>query len=322
MSELSETTLQDYDRLRKGAIRVDLSAWSLLELTGEDRKGWLQGQATNEIKTLTPGSGRSFCLCEPTGGLLAVVDAWALPDRIVMTTERARAASVLDRVERMTILEDVAARDLSEKRVAFSIQGPAASRELSEMLTLPTLDAGTAPLAGSEAWVLRSRRTGMGGWDVWLPASAEEARATLTRTFSQANSETFEAARLEAGVPRWGEDMGPRTLPPELGSAFESRHVSYSKGCYTGQEVLMRLHSRGHTNRTWVGLVAEKPLEIGATVLHRGKGVGTVTSAAVSPDFGPIAAAVLRNEATLPGEPVKVGEVEAEVRPMPILRFD
>ena len=119
--------------------------------------------------------------------------------------------------------------------------------------------------------------------------------------------------------------MNEKTFPPEMGKAFEERHVSYSKGCYMGQEVLMRIHSRGHTNKTWVGLASEKPLEVGASVGHRLRSdSGIVTSAVFSPDFGYIGAAMVRNEAAFEGEVVQVttsqGIVEAEVRQMPILR--
>ena len=319
---IPDQTVRDYDRLREAAASVDLGFLVPLELSGEDRKGWLQGQATNDVARLTDGNGRSFCFCEATGGLLAVFDAWALPDRIVMTTERARSSESLARVERMTIMEDVAARDLGDELVGFSIQGPMATKALAELVELPALDAGLASYEGSSALLFRADRTGFGGWDVWLPRDAETARKTLLERFPTVALGAVEAARIEAGIPRWDSDMGARTLPPELGTAFESRHVSYKKGCYTGQEVLMRMHSRGHTNKTWVGLVAEAAFKTGDEVVHRGKTVGIVGSAAPSPDYGMVGAATLRNEAAHPGEVVTIGGAEAEVRPMPILRAD
>lgn len=294
----------DDARLRESAAGVNLSEWAALELTGEDRLEWLQGQATGDVRGLTEGNRRSFCLCEPTGQLLAVVDAWALPDRIVMTTARARSEAVLARIERMTIMEDVLGAEA--RREGFSIQGPATSRELGKLLSLPTHDAGIAPFEGADVWVLRSNRTAAGGWDVWAPGGT-----SLPELFSPLAPEAYEAARIEAGIPKWGQDMGPKTLPPELGAAFEAAHVDYDKGCYTGQEILMRMHSRGHTNKTWVGLVATTPLVVGAEVAFEGKVVGTVASAA-----GPIGAATLRNEA-LQG-PVLIGGERVEVRRMPL----
>jgi folate-binding protein YgfZ len=130
-----------------------------------------------------------------------------------------------------------------------------------------------------------------------------------------------ETARIEAGIPKRGVDFTEKTLPPELGPAFEARHVSYNKGCYMGQEVLMRMHSRGHTNKTWVGILLDSPVEVDAVVWHESRAdAGVVTSAAVSPRLGPIAAAMLRNEAAQEGAEVRVGEVRGVVKNFPLIR--
>jgi tRNA-modifying protein YgfZ len=295
------------------AARLDSSQWTCIELHGDDRLEWLQGQATNDVRLLTPGKSLSFCLCEPTGGLLAVVDAWALEDRILMTTARELQQVVLDRVERMTIMEDVTAT--VSPRTLLSIQGVEAQRQLSELFELPAEEVGVAQLHGEEFFALRSRRTSAGGWDLW---ASPDLAVEISTQFPKMPSPDYEAERVVAGIPKWGHDMGPKTLPPELGTDFESRHISYQKGCYTGQEVLMRIHSRGHTNRTWVGLVSSSPIPVGATVERNGKPVGTVSSAAPSTLVG-FAAATLRNEAAQEGEQVTIDGVEATVRQMPLL---
>ena len=107
--------------------------------------------------------------------------------------------------------------------------------------------------------------------------------------------------------------MGSRTLPPEMGPAFEAAHVSYTKGCYTGQEVLMRIHSRGHTNKTWVGFVLDKAVTAGARIGE----LGEVTSACISPRLGPIALGTVRNEQSTPGTSVQVGEATGIVTVLP-----
>jgi folate-binding protein YgfZ len=324
---ISDQALDDYDRLREDCGRIQMAGLGFIELTGEDRKGWLQGQATNNVRRLEAGNSVSFCFTAATGHLVAVVDAWALDDRILLTTAPETADATLDRIETMVIMEDVVGRSVGEAFALYSVQGPAASRRLSEVVALPSLDAGKGELDGTEVFVLRSNRTGLGGWDVWVPAEAENARRILESGFPSIGAEAYNVARLEAGVPLFGADMNVKTLPPELGPAFEARHISYNKGCYVGQEVLMRIHSRGHVNRQWVGLLAEGPLAVGSTVHHPSrKEAGLVTSAAFSPDYGHIGAAMLRAEIAFEGEPVRVmterGEVEAEVRPMPILRLD
>jgi folate-binding protein YgfZ len=135
------------------------------------------------------------------------------------------------------------------------------------------------------------------------------------------SADTYDVWRLERGIPSWGIDMGLRTLPPEMGPAFESRYVSYTKGCYMGQEVLQRIHSRGHTNWTWAGLLSDVAIPVGATVDHASRArAGTVTSSGYSPALGNIAAVRLRNEAATPGDTVFIGEGQARVVEMPLIR--
>lgn len=237
----------------------------------------------------------------------------------MVTTEAAWVTAFLDRVERMVILEDVSAQ--SPPVELFSVQGPDASSTLAGLVELPSLDVGTGEIAGVDVTLLRSRRTPMGGWDVVAPpcSAAGEALREVAAPISEAE---WRAAEIEAGVPRAGIDTDAKTLPPELGPAFEEAHVSYTKGCYVGQEVLMRLHSRGHTNRTWRGLLAEAPITRGAVVEHAArKDAGQITSACVSRLCGPIGLAMLRKEAASLGDRVWVrldgSVVEAEVVELP-----
>jgi folate-binding protein YgfZ len=315
-----------YDLLRAECGRFPTSDLALVELSGEDRKGWLQGQATNNLRSLDFGASSAFCLCEPTGQIISVCEIWSLKERFLIALPKASLDGFLKRVEQMVILESVSAKVLEDHRM-ISIQGPATTGRLGEMIQLPTLDANEAELEKTEVALLRSNRGGQGGWDVVLPNSAKKAITRLEKEFEAIEAEAAEIARIEAGIPKFGQDITHKTMPPELGSAFDARYVSYNKGCYTGQEVLMRIHSRGHTNKTWMGLLADEPLEVGATIKHpRRPEAGEVTSAAFSPAYGFIGTAILRNEAALDGNWVTVetsrGPVQAEVRELPILRMD
>lgn len=326
MNHVSEKVLSDYDHLRDDCGLIDLGNWSLLELSGDDRKGWLQGQITNDLRRFESGASTSFCVCAPTGQLLCAYDAWALGDRFAITCDKGGEAALIQRVAQMVILEDVKFADVSKAYRMFSIQGPSATKRLGEFVDLPNLDAGQATLFGSEVLLLRSNRTGLGGWDVWFKSTRRKLAEQLRAAIPGVGQGAYQAARLEAGYPAFGKDYDARTLPPELGEAFEARHISYSKGCYTGQEVLMRMHSRGHANRQWVGLLTDSEVPAGSVVKHRVRGeVGKVTSAANSPDYGPIAGAMIRKETAEEREELWVvapgGEVPAEVKRMPILRL-
>lgn len=317
----------DYELLRNDCGIIDSSGTAYLALFGEDRKGWLQGQVTNELRSFTPGSAASFCFCDPTGHIVSVCDAWALEDRFVLAVPASTVDAVLEIVASRVVLEDVTVEVMSGEWRAFRIQGPSATTELSQLLQLPTLDAGSGAVGEHPSFALRSNCTGYGGWDILVPAVADSVADEIVRSFPLISLYTTRVSRLEAGIPEFGRDYTSANMPPEMGVAFESKHVSYSKGCYTGQEVLARIKARGHTNRTWVGLVSASPLDEGAAILHlRNKEVGRVTSAVLSPDLGYIGAGFVRNEAAYDGEQVRIsntsGEVEAEIRQMPLIGFE
>lgn len=315
---------EGYRLLREDCGLIDLDWKRVILFSGEDRKGWLQGQVTNDLRKLEPGGSLNFCLCKATGQLEAIATMWALPNHLIAIAHQRGAGALLERVSKNVILEDVQAQEMEGE--VLSVQGPEATRNLSKLFTLPTLDAGTVEFEGAEVTVLRSNRSGYGGWDIVLPKSATKASKKLRKQFVPVSREAFSTACLEAGIPSFALDTDEKTLPPELGQAFVNSHVSFSKGCYAGQEVLMRIHSRGHTNRSWVGLLSDQTLEVGDTVSHLSRDeAGRVTRVAFSPDFGFIASAMVRNEAAFAGEIVKIRrdgvEIEAEVQEMPLLRF-
>jgi folate-binding protein YgfZ len=284
------------------AVRFPTEA-VLIELAGADARSWLQGQITQDLRKLDDG-GLRFCMCEPTGQMLADAAVWPKGETLLVALDPECADAFLRRVERMVILEEVMARRLDFR--LHSIQGPMA-REIGSKIDLIALPID---------------RSGVGGIDVWLPTDMDAPSAISE--LPSIGTDLAEIARIEAGIPRWGADMGPRTLPPEMGPAFEASRISYEKGCYTGQEVLMRIHSRGHTNRTWTGLVLEGPAASGDRVTVEGREIGWVTSACESPRFGPIALAMLRNEALSPGGGAAVdtarGAVLSRFVPLPFGR--
>lgn len=321
MNEFTEADASSYRDAVEDRVRLSLDGKAFLRLTGDDRKGWLQGQASNNLRSIRDGDSIRFCLCRPTGQIVAPVKLWAVPKAFYLAVPKSTREAVLQRCEAMVIMEDVVIEDVTDRYRRISLQGPKASDALGA--GLPPLDAGEVALGETRAMAFRANRTGMGGWDLWFPPDRPAGLLKLQRDVPELTAAAHEALRLEAGIPRWGADYGESTLPPEMGPAFEQRHVSYTKGCYTGQEVLMRLHARGHTNRTWRGLVGEAPLAVGERVAHAERAeAGVVTSVAFSPELGWIAAAMVRN-VVLPGQPVWVerteGRVRAEVREMPLL---
>lgn len=310
---------QGYTLLREGCGLLTSSPLQLIRVTGEDRKVWLQGQITNDMRQLEPGGMIQACMCAPTGQMIAVLKIWSLDDAYFIECHRDMIGPVLQRFSDMVIMEDVAAEPLLDWTL-LSVQGPEATRWLSGQFSLPSLDVGMTEFDGVEALALRADHSGRGGWDLWVAPAGKAAVKEALYELEPIDDEALRIAQLESGIPRWGQDMNEKTLPPEMGPAFEARTISYTKGCYTGQEVLMRIHSRGHTNKTWVGLLIGSVVAPGSAAKHvLRQDAGVVTASGVSPSFGPIAAAMIRNEVAEDGETVWIGEVAAEIHGMPLI---
>lgn len=276
--------VKGYDALVGAAAWVALPELGVVELTGTDVRDWLQGQVTQDVAGVGAGGSRQACLCRATGQLEAILGLWSLPEKWLAVTEA--SAALIERVRSYVILEDVQARLLDS--TVIGVFGPDAPEVAHD-------DDG--PLLRSPlGWL---------GLDQEPPA------------IPQADVEAYRVMLLEKGAPVFGIDTSDRTLPPELGPRFESLHVAYEKGCYVGQEVLQRIHSRGHTNRTWVCLASGTQLASGAKVVADGREVGVVTRTALSPRFGHLAGAFLRNEFAEPGTAVTAGESGAVVTDWP-----
>src|SRR2546423_1058203 len=239
-SSIDPATLHAYSLLREACGLFSVNDSGLLRMAGEDRKLWLQGQCTNDLRNLLRGASLQFCVCSPTGQLLANCTVYALPDAFLIVAPKAAVPAFLERAESMIILEDVQVTEITEDYAWLSVQGPTATREMGGIFELPTLDAGLSSRQPAienrkskiDPFCLRHDRTGLGGWDLLLPKG--EGNSLLNKIESVKES-AVEITRLEAGIPKFGVDMNEKTLPPEMGADFETKHISYTKGCYTGQ---------------------------------------------------------------------------------------
>jgi len=266
-----------YRALTEASAWVRLPDFAVLLFTGADAKSWLQGQITNDVRLLSVKDPLETCVCSATGQLEAIASLAETSAGVTAVTD---APEVLERrVENFVVMEDVQVQRVSG--VVWTYQGPLA-RSKSH--------------GGTD-------RSGFGGYDVVLKQGEEPAGPIVSR-------DLLDLVALEAGVPLFGVDTDPKTLPPELGEAFLSRTVSFNKGCYLGQEILMRIRARGHTNRRWVGLKSDALLATGEVV----------TRSALSPTFGYIAAAMVRKENAEPGTELMIEGVEAKVVEFPFRR--
>jgi tRNA-modifying protein YgfZ len=284
---------------------LDRSERGKLALTGAGAVEFLNGQVTNELADLKPGEGRYAAFLTPKGKMLGDLRILAVDGELLLDTERASLQALFDMIRRYKVGYDVELHKRTVERGLLSLIGPAAAGPCGAAALNARDEHTNQPLELDGIDVL-AVRTDVGIDLICDAADIERLNAALIERGAQVVSEAAsEVLRVESGRPRFGLDMDDTTIPQE--AALNERAVSFTKGCYVGQETVARLFYRGKPNRHLRGLRLSAPAQTGEE-LHLGERVvGRVGSSLVSPVFGPIALALLRREAE-PGATVSVGE--------------
>jgi tRNA-modifying protein YgfZ len=291
-----EVTTSDYLLATSAAAVLDRSSRGRLLLTGADVADFLQGQVSNDVEALVPGSGCYATLLTAKGKIRCDMRILRGDDWFLLDSEP-QALPVLEHMVRVySIGRDVHAR--RDERELWSIIGPAARAALDN----PPGAAEHSHTDGELGLYVATDN----GVDVF------GGRPDLP----EMTGETAEILRIEAGRPRLGFELGDDVIPQEAG--INERAISFTKGCYVGQETVARLFYKGKPNRHLRGLRLSEPTERGALIRGADRDLGRISSTCVSPAFGPIALALVRREAA-PGASVTVGDsgVLADVVELP-----
>jgi folate-binding protein YgfZ len=301
------TAQAEYELVRESAGLVERSDRGKLLLRGSEAADFLQGQVTNDVDALAPGRGCYAALLNHKGKLRADMRVLRGEDWFWIDTEAIGARPVSYTVETYSLGRDVQWQDVTAERAILSLIGPAARERLD-----------AAPPEEEHAFVEGEHglyvSTDLGVDVICAAGDADAVRAALG--VDEVPAEAAECMRIESGRPRLGYDMDGDTIPQEAG--INERAVSFTKGCYVGQETVARLHYRGKPNRHLRGLRLSAPAERGAELRLGERVVGRVGSACVSPTLGPVGLGLVRREAE-PGATVEVGDggVSAEVVELP-----
>jgi folate-binding protein YgfZ len=286
-----------------------------LLVSGPEAADYLQGQLTNDTEAIEPGEGLYAALLDRKGHMQAdmrVLRPSEGPD-LWLDLEPEGLEAARRHLGMYKIGREVEVADVSAERAILSLIGPRAV-EIAGCAPLPERSCEAVTIGGAECLAVGTAA----GIDVFAPA-AERDRvwdALLAAGAVEVSPEAAEILRIEAGRPRFGAEMGTATMPAEAGIVEQA--VSFTKGCYIGQETVARLHYKGKPNRHLRGLRLSAPAQPEASLKLGEKEVGTLGGSAVSPAFGPIGLAILRREAE-PGATLAVGEdgVTAEVVALP-----
>ena len=317
MPTLTDELATEYRALTEGCGLLDRSERGKLALTGSDAKSFLAGQVTNDIEGLRAGAGCYAAFLTHKGKMLGDLRVLAVDEpapELLLDTERATLQALFDMIRRFKIGYDVELHKRTLQRGLLSLAGPSA-RAVAGAADLPAEEHAHRP-GTIDGRPVRLVATDV-GVDVLCDADDTEAvRAALRREGATPVSEAAaEIVRVERGRPRYGAELDDSTIPQEAG--LNERAVSFTKGCYVGQETVARLFYRGKPNRHLRGLRLSEPVPVGAELRLGERVVGHVASAVVSPAYGPIALALVRREAAV-GDSIAVeGGDGAEVVELP-----
>ena len=295
----------EYALLTESAGLLDRSERAKFSVRGGEAADFLQGQVSNDVEALSPGSGCYATVLSVKGKLRTDLRILRGDDFYWLDTEAIGHAVLRHMLTTYTLGRDVQWEDLTEDHALLSLVGPEVDRLVE---TPPPAEEHAFVDTGSGLLV----RTALG---LDLLCSAGQADGWRERVgVEPVSEEAVECLRIESGRPRLGYDMDAETMPQEAG--INERAVSFTKGCYVGQETVARLHYRGKPNRHLRGLRLSEPADRGSEILLGERVVGRLGSTCISPRLGPIALALVRREA-VPGDTVLVDGAEARVTGLP-----
>ena len=314
--ESYQTSPDHYRAIREGAATGAIAPRAQIAVAGDDRGSYLQGLLTNDVQALTAGSGCYSAWLTPQGRMHTDMHLFESGDMILLDVPADQLRPTLQRLDQFLFSEDVQLADLAASLRAVWVHGPAAPAILERVVggftgvaDWPQYRNVRAQFNGAPAVVARVDQLAVPGLCVYVAPAAEAALLAALHGAGAvaADSMSLEVARIEAGYPIFGVDMNEETIPLEAG--IEQRAISLTKGCYVGQEVIIRVLHRGHGRvaRRLMALRVQGPAPArGAKLFAGDREVGTVTSAAGSPRHGAIALGYLHRDFVAPGTAVEV----------------
>ncbi|MFY9688488.1 MAG: aminomethyltransferase family protein [Candidatus Acidiferrales bacterium] len=316
---------REYRAARESVGLFDTNWQAIVTLSGRDRAKYLHNISSNDIKGLAEGRGTLALLLTPQGRILAEMQVYALPEKLLVLSHASQRERTVATLKKYVIGSQVQIEDLTDHLGSVGVAGPRAAEVVDRVCgvaiaDLPDFSIREAMIDGAVCYVVRRSQFGEAGAEIIAPRASmaalwqrllAEVRAAGGEPIGMA---ALHALRLEAGVPWFPVDFNDAMIPHE--AALETTHISFTKGCYTGQEIVERVRSRGHVNRKRVPLKfsTAAPPAPGTKLLAGGAEVGYVTSSALSPRAGAIGMGYVRREQFDPGSVVEFDGGTAEVR--------
>jgi folate-binding protein YgfZ len=321
---------KEYNFARESVALMDKNYRAYLDFTGPDRVRYLNAVLTNNVKGLADHHGTVSLFLNPQGHIQGEIETYAFPDRIFCVSFAMIRERLIEGLEKYIIMDDVTLTDVSEKFGTLALEGPKATSvaakltgvEINSLAELEMREGtvGTIPCSISKrvtAGIASVEFLAEGPqlqalWTFLLRATTENGGGPMGYT-------ALNALRLEQGVPWFGYDFGEKQIPHEAG--LQNSHISYTKGCYTGQEIVERVRSRGQVNRTRVSLKFDSPEQPAPNtpLLFEGKEFGYVTRSGFSPSANAfIGMGYVRREKSYPESVLELNGGTATVYAQPV----
>jgi folate-binding protein YgfZ len=311
----------EYRAAREAVAIFDTNWHTIVELSGPDRVRYLNAIVSNDVKTLGEGRGTLALLLKPQGHILAELEIYALQEKLLVLSHASLRERTIATLDKFIIMDDVTLSDVTDQFGSFAIEGPRAATVIAEACGL-SLDGfsehaiAEVQIDGVACHLIRHSHFGFPGAEIIAPREHlgllwKNLRASVhTQHGAAIGMRALNSLRLEAGIPWFPDDFNDTVIPHE--AALEATHISFTKGCYTGQEIVERVRSRGQVNRQRVQLkfsTTEPPAPLtrlrareSADGTAEPKEVGIVTSSAFSPSANAaIGMAYVRREHNAPG---------------------
>jgi tRNA-modifying protein YgfZ len=310
-----------YGAALQDVVCYDASASGRLRLLDRDRADLLHRLSTNDIKQLHPGEGIRTVLTNHHARIIDLLTVYALPEHLLLVTSPAQSSAVHNLFRRNIFFQDrVKVEDVSASIVQFELYGPNAARYLGEQLAVDPADwpmhhIEAVTFGNARGWLARALPLGGQGWRLFVNAEDRDAAEAALADIVRLDDSTYDLLRVEQGYPVYGRELSLEYIPLETRLVDA---VSFSKGCYVGQEIIARMESRNRLAKQLMGLRLSAAVDGGGKLRHEGKEVGDLTSVVVSPRFGPIGLAYVRTAVAEPGTVVDIdADVTAEVAELP-----
>lgn len=322
-----DALLADYQALTDAAGVVDCGDFAQIEMTGADGVAFLHNMCSADIRSLAPGAGCEAFITSAQGKTLGFVFVFRDSQRLTLLTAPGQAETLIAHLDRYLIREDVQLTDRSADWANLLISGARARQALAACSHIAPPSEPLAHFATTIAdRSAEIARFDFGRTPAWWIVSHRDAQETILAELlfhgaAPCGRAAFESLRVEAGLPLFGIDLGPDNLPQEIGR--DATAISFTKGCYIGQETVARLDALGHVNKQLAGVrfAADKVPPAGAEFFtsESDKPVGRVTSAAWSPKLSaPLALAYLRRESLAVGTRLSSAQGDATVVTLPV----